>query len=378
VLIGVVGLIVISLVATAAAPTGPDAPTGPSRPPAGAIGQPSPASVPPTAQPSAPAPSEAAFAPTGPIQAATVTRVTDGDTIVVAIDGVRSRVRYIGMDTPEPDDPDPALRAMAERATAANRVLVEGRDVILERDISETDRFDRLLRNVWVERDGTLVMVGLELVRQGVAQLDTFPPDIRYVDRLAAAQAEARAAGIGRWAPDASAAPTPIGLVDLVDAPVIVAVDTPARFAGGLGDYTWSRLAFAGARATVRWEVSAAAATGCRVAWRLEPDSGAVIKSTVRVDAAGRERDNRRYDTPFEAARLLVASACPAWALSMQASSTSAAGGSACDGSYPGVCIPPYPPDLDCGNIAERDFVVRGSDPHGFDREGDGIGCEGQ
>ena len=47
-----------------------------------------------------------------------------------------------------------------------------------------------------------------------------------------------------------------------------------------------------------------------------------------------------------------------------------------CDPSYPGVCIPAYPPDLDCGDIPHRRFQVTGSDPHGFDRDRDGIGCE--
>jgi hypothetical protein len=47
-----------------------------------------------------------------------------------------------------------------------------------------------------------------------------------------------------------------------------------------------------------------------------------------------------------------------------------------CDPSYPTVCIPPYPPDLDCGDIPFRDFAVRGPDRHGFDGDGDGIGCE--
>jgi hypothetical protein len=47
-----------------------------------------------------------------------------------------------------------------------------------------------------------------------------------------------------------------------------------------------------------------------------------------------------------------------------------------CDPSYPGVCIPPPPPDLDCPEIAEQDFRVRGSDPHGFDGDDDGVGCE--
>ena len=47
-----------------------------------------------------------------------------------------------------------------------------------------------------------------------------------------------------------------------------------------------------------------------------------------------------------------------------------------CDASYPDVCIPPYPPDLDCGEIPFRRFRVIGPDPHGFDRDRDGIGCE--
>jgi micrococcal nuclease len=47
-----------------------------------------------------------------------------------------------------------------------------------------------------------------------------------------------------------------------------------------------------------------------------------------------------------------------------------------CDTSYPDVCIPPYPPDLDCGDIPYKNFRVLSPDPHGFDRDKDGIGCE--
>ncbi len=47
-----------------------------------------------------------------------------------------------------------------------------------------------------------------------------------------------------------------------------------------------------------------------------------------------------------------------------------------CDESYPDVCIAPYPPDLDCDEIIYSNFRVIGSDPHGFDRDNDGIGCE--
>jgi hypothetical protein len=47
-----------------------------------------------------------------------------------------------------------------------------------------------------------------------------------------------------------------------------------------------------------------------------------------------------------------------------------------CDASYPGVCIPPYPPDLNCGDVSFRRFAVVPPDPHGFDGDNDGIGCE--
>jgi hypothetical protein len=54
----------------------------------------------------------------------------------------------------------------------------------------------------------------------------------------------------------------------------------------------------------------------------------------------------------------------------------SGGGGGNCDPSYPTVCIPPPPPDLDCGDIPYHDFKVLPPDPHGFDGDGDGIGCE--
>ncbi|MGJ3248415.1 MAG: hypothetical protein ACFE0I_20325 [Elainellaceae cyanobacterium] len=49
---------------------------------------------------------------------------------------------------------------------------------------------------------------------------------------------------------------------------------------------------------------------------------------------------------------------------------------SGCDSSYPTVCIPSPPPDLDCGEIPHRRFQVRQPDPHRFDGDKDGIGCE--
>lgn len=52
-------------------------------------------------------------------------------------------------------------------------------------------------------------------------------------------------------------------------------------------------------------------------------------------------------------------------------------GGGRCDPAYPGVCIPPPPPDLDCRDVPHTGFRVLPPDPHRFDGEGDGLGCEG-
>ncbi|MCZ6504686.1 MAG: hypothetical protein O6834_01720, partial [Actinobacteria bacterium] len=56
--------------------------------------------------------------------------------------------------------------------------------------------------------------------------------------------------------------------------------------------------------------------------------------------------------------------------------STTTGGGGNCDPSYPTVCIPRYPPDLNCGDISHRRFTVLAPDPHGFDGDNDGVGCE--
>ena len=85
--------------------------------------------------------------PTEGRTAAVVTRIIDGDTIEVDIAGVLYRVRYLGIDTPERNQPG------YDEATLANKDLVSDRTVELENDISETDRYGRLLRYVWVNGD---------------------------------------------------------------------------------------------------------------------------------------------------------------------------------------------------------------------------------
>src|SRR3990172_3859180 len=88
---------------------------------------------------------------------------------------------------------------MGPEASAANKALVAGRHVTMEKDVSENDRFGRLLRYVWLQRPEGWLMVNLELVRTGFAAVSTYPPDVKYVDLLLAAQRDAREAGAGPW-----------------------------------------------------------------------------------------------------------------------------------------------------------------------------------
>jgi micrococcal nuclease len=181
----------------------------------------------------------------------------------VAIDGVDYRLRYIGMDSPETVDPDKPIQPMGPQAAAANETLVGGRNVVLEKDVSETDRFGRLLRYVWLAAPNGWVLVNAEMVRLGLARAISYPPDVKYDSLFASLEQSARQAQIGLWA----------------------------------------------------------------------PQSG--------------------YATPLPIA-----------------------GGGQCDPSYPTVCIPPPPPDLDCADIAYRRFKVLPPDPHHFDGDHNGLGCE--
>lgn len=135
------------------------------------------------------APLVAGTAPSG--QRATVVDVIDGDTIDVDVAGQVYRLRYIGIDTPERGEP------FYEEASQANERLVLGREVVLVRDVSETDRFGRLLRYVYLE-EGTFV--NGELVARGFALAVTFPPDVAQQETLARLQREARERGAGLWA----------------------------------------------------------------------------------------------------------------------------------------------------------------------------------
>jgi micrococcal nuclease len=199
---------------------------------------------------------------------AIVRTVIDGDTLTVVTSRGDAVVRLIGIDAPERGSDGRPPECYNEEAT---RLLAElappGTVVLLERDVSEIDRFARLLRYVWIDRNGQRLLLNEELVRRGAAVAREYPPDTRYADRLAAAQHVAQATSAGLWGYCSTT-----GITSTPTAPLAQNVD--------------------------------------------------------------------------------------------------------CDPSYPDFCVPPPPPDLDCRDIPHRRFRVQPPDPHRFDTDRDGIGCE--
>jgi micrococcal nuclease len=122
--------------------------------------------------------------------------VSDGDTVRVRLDSGRvERVRYIGVDTPETVKPDAPGECYAERARDFNERLVGDRDVRLELDVEERDRYGRLLAYVYAGD----VFVNRELVRRGVAQPLTVPPNVRHADEFGRLADGALRTGSGLW-----------------------------------------------------------------------------------------------------------------------------------------------------------------------------------
>ncbi|MGB9673456.1 MAG: thermonuclease family protein [Anaerolineales bacterium] len=196
--------------------------------------------------------------PHHPIQTGIVQKVVDGDTIHVLLEGKEYKLRYIGINAPEDTT---KVEAFGQQAMERNQALVSGKTVQLVKDVSEVDRYDRLLRYVFVGTE----FVNLILVKEGYAEAVRYPPDTACNATFQEAQSAAQAAHLGLW-----------GFAALTPTIASPTLSTPAR----------------------------------------------------------------------------------------------------CDPAYPTVCIPPPPPDLDCPDITYRNFKVLAPDPHKFDNDHDGIGCE--
>jgi len=128
----------------------------------------------------------------------------DGDTVQLT---TGEKLRYIGIDTPETKHPRKPVEFYGKEASAFNKQLVlgakrrggaafQGKDILVEFDVTEKDRYGRLLGYVYLP-DGTFV--NAELVRQGYAKVYTYPPNVKYVSLFRQLQAEARANNRGLW-----------------------------------------------------------------------------------------------------------------------------------------------------------------------------------
>ena len=150
------------------------------------------------------------------LEKAHVVRVVDGDTAVVRLEsGIKEKVRFIGLDTPESTT---RHEPFGEEASAFTKSRLEGKTVYLEKDISERDRYGRLLRYIWLEPPAEEseeavreYLFNAILLLEGYAQVATYPPDVKYIDKyFVGFQAEARNANKGLWGDSPDSANLPV------------------------------------------------------------------------------------------------------------------------------------------------------------------------
>lgn len=129
-----------------------------------------------------------------------VTDVIDGDTIKVIINTKEYTVRFVGIDTPETRDPRRPVGCFGKEASNKTKELLKEKTVILQKDITDTDKYDRLLRYVYLPlEDGRVLFVNDYLVREGFAKVYTYPPDIKFNEQFLEAQRQAQAESKGLW-----------------------------------------------------------------------------------------------------------------------------------------------------------------------------------
>ncbi len=130
-----------------------------------------------------------------------VTKVTDGDTLHVMIDGTDETVRLIGINTPETVDPRRAVECYGKEASARMKEIASGKIVRLEYDDSQSlrDAYGRLLAYIYLE-DGQ--MINRKMVAEGYAYEYTFLTPYRYQSEFRQLQKLAQGAGRGLWSKD--------------------------------------------------------------------------------------------------------------------------------------------------------------------------------
>ncbi len=132
----------------------------------------------------------------GEKQTVLVTRVIDGDTI--EIEG-KIKVRYIGVNTPEiyhdTTGKKTGEQCFADESYLENKKLVEGKTITLVRDVSDKDKYGRLLRYVYIDD----LFVNDYLIQNGFAKIMIIKPDIKYALEFKQKEKEAKANNLGIW-----------------------------------------------------------------------------------------------------------------------------------------------------------------------------------
>ena len=137
-----------------------------------------------------------------------VKRVIDGDTAVLVINGKEYKLRMVLVDTPESVHPKKGLQYYGKEASDYTKAQLTGKTVYLQKDVSDTDRYGRVLRYVWLQRPATNEPTKDEvknycynaiLIKEGYGQLATFPPDVKYVDIFKGLERDARNSKRGLW-----------------------------------------------------------------------------------------------------------------------------------------------------------------------------------
>lgn len=126
-----------------------------------------------------------------------VAKVVDGDTLELEDGRI---VRFIGIDTPETVDPRRPVGCFGKEASWETKRLLSGKIVILQKDITEVDKYKRILRYIYLPLDsGETLFIQDYLVREGFAKVYTYPPDVKFDIQFREAEKQARENLRGLW-----------------------------------------------------------------------------------------------------------------------------------------------------------------------------------
>ncbi len=135
-------------------------------------------------------------APSSDVVKYDVVRVVDGDTIIIDLDGENTKVRLIGIDTPESVHSDESKNCeFGKTASDYTKGLLSNKKISLEYDKDKYDPYGRLLAYVYLDDN----MVNYDLVVNGYAVAKEYKPNTKYADVFTYAQIEAEKAKSGMW-----------------------------------------------------------------------------------------------------------------------------------------------------------------------------------